>query len=58
MRRKKCFITLTPSKELSKKVFAGWDFAIMGEKASSRKQTALTVDLKVKILIKHSFVLS
>ena len=37
----------TASKELSAKVFGGWDFAIMGEKALKRKQTALTVDFKV-----------
>ena len=41
----------TTTKELSQKVFAGWDFAIMGEKALKRKQTALTVDIKVTSVV-------
>ena len=35
------------SKDFSFKLFAGWDFAIIGEKAMKRKQRAMTVDLEV-----------
>jgi len=36
------------SKEFSQKIFSGWDFAIMGEKAVKTKQRAMSVDLKVR----------
>ena len=37
----------TTSKEFSQKVFCGWDFAIMGDKALKRKQQAVAVEFKV-----------
>ena len=44
----------TANKELSQKVFSGWAFAILGENALKRKQTALTVDFKVTKLPRPS----
>ena len=37
------------SKDFSLKLFTGWDFAIIGEKAMKRKQRAMTVDLEVSV---------